>query len=185
MTTKYYADSSGAYLGAFDGAAPPSGATEVASAPDDARQVWTGSAWAALTDAQRAAGVVLARQDFCVLVECARPSGAGDADVEDWVIANLEASALPAAVKAVYVKRCRTAVQYLRQDAELDGATPGAAMTTLGALFGLSSAQVDSLFLGDAVSIALPDCPIDGPVQSAATRSAAREAQLASLQSLE
>lgn len=45
MTARYYVDSEGAYLGAFDGVAAPQGATEVPSAPEDARQVWSGGAW--------------------------------------------------------------------------------------------------------------------------------------------
>jgi hypothetical protein len=38
--TKYFVDYSGSYLGGFDGAEPPDRAIEVATAPDDARQVW-------------------------------------------------------------------------------------------------------------------------------------------------
>lgn len=43
--TKYFVDASGNYVGAFDGAEPPAGSVEVPFAPDDARQVWNGSAW--------------------------------------------------------------------------------------------------------------------------------------------
>ncbi|QPC93827.1 hypothetical protein [Mesorhizobium sp. INR15] len=43
--TKYFVDSKGAYLGGFDGAEPPDGATEVPNAPEDARQVWQGDGW--------------------------------------------------------------------------------------------------------------------------------------------
>jgi hypothetical protein len=43
--TKYYIDINNNYLGGFDGVAPPTGATEVSSAPDDARQKWNGSSW--------------------------------------------------------------------------------------------------------------------------------------------
>lgn len=47
MTQRFFVDASGNYLGSFDGAAPPPGAVEVPSAPVDARQKWTGSAWSA------------------------------------------------------------------------------------------------------------------------------------------
>ncbi|MES0049241.1 hypothetical protein [Mesorhizobium sp. M0053] len=47
MTTKYFVDSNGRYLGGFDGADPPFGAIEVPEAPEDARQVWDRSAWSA------------------------------------------------------------------------------------------------------------------------------------------
>lgn len=43
--TKYFVDGAGRYLGAFDNAEPPAGSIEVPSAPSDARQPWTGSAW--------------------------------------------------------------------------------------------------------------------------------------------
>ncbi len=38
--TRYFVDATGNYLGGFDGAEPPSGATEVPDAPADARQKW-------------------------------------------------------------------------------------------------------------------------------------------------
>ena len=43
--TKYYVDKNGVFLGGYDGAAPPNGAIEVPTAPDDARQPWTGDGW--------------------------------------------------------------------------------------------------------------------------------------------
>jgi hypothetical protein len=42
--TRFYIDSSGAYLGGWD-ENPPSGAIEVPFPPSDARLVWNGSAW--------------------------------------------------------------------------------------------------------------------------------------------
>lgn len=45
MTTKYYRDALGAYLGAYDGVAPPSGAIEVATPPTHGSDKWNGSAW--------------------------------------------------------------------------------------------------------------------------------------------
>jgi hypothetical protein len=40
MSTKYFVDATGVYLGGFAGIDPPVGAIEVPSAPDDARQTW-------------------------------------------------------------------------------------------------------------------------------------------------
>lgn len=45
MTTKFYVDADGNYLGGFDGADPPEDAVKVTSAPADARQVWSDGAW--------------------------------------------------------------------------------------------------------------------------------------------
>lgn len=39
---KYFVDADGAYLGGYDGAAPPFGAVEVPHAPGDALQRWNG-----------------------------------------------------------------------------------------------------------------------------------------------
>jgi hypothetical protein len=46
--TRFYVDAAGVYLGGFDGAEPPENAIEVSTPPDDARQVWDGSAWGAI-----------------------------------------------------------------------------------------------------------------------------------------
>jgi hypothetical protein len=45
--TRYFVDGTGKYVGGFDGAEPPAGSVEVPFAPDDARQVWDGTAWSA------------------------------------------------------------------------------------------------------------------------------------------
>lgn len=47
MTVKYYADTEGRYVGAFEGVDPPEGAVEVPLAPIDARYIWDGEAWKA------------------------------------------------------------------------------------------------------------------------------------------
>lgn len=46
--THYFADAAGNYLGGWsdpDAASIPRGATEVPTAPDDARQIWDGQQW--------------------------------------------------------------------------------------------------------------------------------------------
>ena len=45
MTTKYYADAQGNYIGGYEGSVPPNGAIEVPTPPDDGRQKWIGGAW--------------------------------------------------------------------------------------------------------------------------------------------
>lgn len=45
MTTKYFVTSTGAYIGAFDGAEPPAGAVEVPTAPASAFDLWDGEKW--------------------------------------------------------------------------------------------------------------------------------------------
>lgn len=45
MTTQYFVDGEGNYIGGFDGVEPPDGSIEVPSAPEDARQVWSNGAW--------------------------------------------------------------------------------------------------------------------------------------------
>jgi hypothetical protein len=47
MTTEYFVDAQGVYLGGFDGSAPPNG-IEVSAPPADARQKWVNGAWSAL-----------------------------------------------------------------------------------------------------------------------------------------
>lgn len=46
--SKFYVDSEGKYLGAFDGVEAPEGSIEVESAPSHASQLWDGSTWLAL-----------------------------------------------------------------------------------------------------------------------------------------
>jgi len=45
--TKFYIDSNGKFLGAFDGAIPPIGSTQVAFPPADGRMTWDGVRWIA------------------------------------------------------------------------------------------------------------------------------------------
>ena len=47
MTTKYFVDEAGRFLGSFgDGAMPGVDAVEVPSAPEDACEIWQGNGWA-------------------------------------------------------------------------------------------------------------------------------------------
>jgi hypothetical protein len=45
LMTKYFVDDQGNYLGGFDGAAPPSGAIEVANPPCHGKDKWDGMNW--------------------------------------------------------------------------------------------------------------------------------------------
>jgi hypothetical protein len=48
---KHYIDAGGSYIGAFSGATPPAGSTEVPTPPDHAGyQTWNGSAWVDIAD---------------------------------------------------------------------------------------------------------------------------------------
>lgn len=51
--TKFYVDATGAYLGGFDGAEPPTAAIEVSSAPAHASDTWQNGGWIANADAAR------------------------------------------------------------------------------------------------------------------------------------
>lgn len=45
MSTKFYRNAQGQFVGGFDGASPPIGSIEVASPPADARMTWDGVDW--------------------------------------------------------------------------------------------------------------------------------------------
>lgn len=64
MSTRYFVDAAGVYLGGFDGSSPPDGAVEVPTAPEDARDVWRDGAWDA-SDRLRTAflGAIAARKN--------------------------------------------------------------------------------------------------------------------------
>ncbi|TIP46136.1 MAG: hypothetical protein E5X77_17615 [Mesorhizobium sp.] len=65
--TKYFVDENGGYIGGYDGAEPPAGATEVPTAPDDARQVWQDGAWSAVEDLIVVPDTISDRQFFQAL----------------------------------------------------------------------------------------------------------------------
>lgn len=60
MSTRYFVDAQGNYLGGFDGSEPPAGSVEVLSPPADGRQKWNGSQWLASPEAD--AELVLKQQ---------------------------------------------------------------------------------------------------------------------------
>ncbi|MBZ8133213.1 hypothetical protein [Afifella sp. IM 167] len=62
MTTRFYVDAEGAYLGGFDGAAPPQGAVEVGAPPADGRQKWNGEEWSAPPATSKDVGAERARR---------------------------------------------------------------------------------------------------------------------------
>lgn len=92
----FYVNSLGEYLGAFEGAEPPEGATQVSTAPADARQIYSSGAWQPLTAAQRAARVVLPRLEFEGVLAAALAAGgaqhAGAAVTVLTVIAYVDAA---------------------------------------------------------------------------------------------
>lgn len=45
MTTRYFVDGQGAYLGGFEGAEPPPGAVEVQAPPESGSDVWVDGVW--------------------------------------------------------------------------------------------------------------------------------------------
>lgn len=156
----------------------PAGATLVEG--EDPVLHWSGSAWmleADRTDAERAAGISLSRASFFARWSDAVALQSGEPGVTAWTIAQLEASSLNASEKSRYVERVETATVFPRIDPEF-----GDCMTTLGAVFGLTSAEVDDLFLGEPVSIDRADCPIATPVVSVAGGLAALEARVAALE---
>ena len=71
MTTRFFVDPDGNYLGGFDGADPPPLAIEVPGPPDDGRQKWSGTEWLPYQrpydDARRAAYPALGDQLDAIL----------------------------------------------------------------------------------------------------------------------
>jgi hypothetical protein len=86
MAARFYVDGAGAWLGAFEGAAPPPGATEVPSAPVDARQAWQFPGWSAppARSGEIAPLAFIAR--FTAAERAAiRAAAAGSAELADWL----------------------------------------------------------------------------------------------------
>jgi hypothetical protein len=84
MSTKYFVDDNGVYLGGFSGAEPLEGATEVPAPPEHASQIWSGSDWAGDLPAK-----TLPKRDFMKLfTDNERRSIIGasmqNVDIADW-----------------------------------------------------------------------------------------------------
>ncbi|RWI06819.1 MAG: hypothetical protein EOQ89_03560 [Mesorhizobium sp.] len=83
--TKYFVDTSGKYLGGWDGSAPPEGSIEVPSPPDNASRLWTGSSWAQPTEAeQRALLPSLTPRQLCMMLPAL---GMSEATIESTIAA--------------------------------------------------------------------------------------------------
>lgn len=127
---------------------------------------------------ERAAFATLSRADFFARLSAAAALQAGEPPIVDWVKAQIDASGLSPAHKAIFVERIDTAVSFPRIDSDL-----GDVMSLMGgAVLGLSTDQVDDLFLGDvAVAVNRAACPLP-TVPSQASVIAALEARLAALE---
>ncbi len=151
--TKYFVDQTGAYRGGFDGVEPPAGSTEVASAPADARQIWdfTAGAWEPLqepTGAELAATLSLDASDFWIALHVALiGKGAltpGD-DVQAHTLAAIDAGVLASELTEIDAMAARILVRTAQKFHRADPKRPGL-LDGVGALLGLTSAEVDVVF---------------------------------------
>jgi hypothetical protein len=85
MATKFFVAGDGTWLGAFDGAEPPGGATEVASAPGDARQVWQFPGWSAAPPWSEIAPLAFIARFTAPERAAVRAAAAASADLADWL----------------------------------------------------------------------------------------------------
>lgn len=124
ITTKFYVDINGAYVGGFDGAEPPEGTIEVPIPPQDARQVWNGTEWDALSPAVHRSSMppLTARQLRLTLLSI----GVAEADV-DFKLVNDPAGMI----------EWKYASYFKRNHPLVDG---------LGLLFSITPEQLDSLW---------------------------------------
>lgn len=97
--TKFFVDAWGNYIGGFDGAEPPQGAVEVPSAPQDARLMWTGSAWGHATLDAAKASKLAALAAYCYAREIA---GAGEIRTDRESQAKVTGAALAATLDPAY-----------------------------------------------------------------------------------
>lgn len=84
MPTKFYVAGNGAWLGGFDGAAPPAGANEVPTAPADARQVWQFPGWSAVPISAEIAPLAFKKRFTAAERALIRAAAAANADLADW-----------------------------------------------------------------------------------------------------
>ena len=154
MSTKHYVDVDGRYLGGYDGAAPPAGAVEVLSAPSDAAQVWSGSAWGALTDAQRAARLSLSASDFFIALgaQSIVDFSGRTSTTKRWTFDLVAASALPSSTKLTALELIESATDFYRSDPDRPGLMEAVAsiLPRSGGGTGLTSAEIDTIFLSAA-----------------------------------
>ena len=126
MTTKYFCDEAGTYLGAFDGVDPPIGSVEVPIGPSHVQQRWLGDSWSALPAPP--SPYLTRRQLLLGLLSI----DIREADVEAKI------ALLPAdQVEAVMIE-WKDASEYKRDDP---------LVSTLAASFGLPDNQVDDLWV--------------------------------------
>ena len=102
--TRYFASPEGVYLGAFEGAEPPNGATEVASPPSHAAMIWNGSKWTVPTlsfdDLRTAKLAAISATADALLAAGAPVSGGLHIALDDGSRADLTAMATAAASAA-------------------------------------------------------------------------------------
>lgn len=72
MSTKYFIDATGIYIGAFEGATPPAGAVEVPHAPSNANGQWRGGDWVYPEQPLEAPEIISRRQFYEGLAETER-----------------------------------------------------------------------------------------------------------------
>lgn len=127
--TKFYVDGSGAYIGGFDGAQPPAGSIEVPTAPAQASDIWADGSWLPGRVRQVPTDITR-RQAIAVLYKQKRITLA---DIEAAIIAHLTGDA------QFY------ALNDLRESQVFERAWP--LVASIGALMGLSNADLDDLFI--------------------------------------
>lgn len=84
MVTRNYVAGDGTWLGAFDGATPPAGASEVPSAPSDARQVWQFPGWSPAPISAEIAPLAFNKRFTTAERAAIRAAAAVNADLADW-----------------------------------------------------------------------------------------------------
>lgn len=129
--TKFYVDAAGNYLGGFDGAEPPSGAIEIPSAPAHGLDKWAAGTWVVTPDVPQQ---ISRRQAFAALYK--RTPRILQADIEAAITAHLAGDAQFLALNDV------------RESQVFERAWP--LVDSIGALMGLSGADMDALFIAGA-----------------------------------
>lgn len=126
--TKFYVNGAGVYIGGFDGAQPPAGATEVATPPSNGADKWINGAWIAAVIVPQSITMCQARLALLAASLIASVNSA---------IANLTG---PTAAAAQTQWEYSTLVH--RNDV---------LVLSMAAALGLTSAQLDALFIAGAL----------------------------------